>query len=111
MKETAWLSAKGSEKMQYLLIPKSNYENYFFDFYGIILPLKNYSVGFDYYFSIDEINELANKTNVYVMINKFLHSKQIEEIKKTIKQIKNIKAFFIEDMGLTNIIPKDKIII
>ena len=97
--------------MQYLLIPKSNYENYFFDFYGIILPLKNYSVGFDYYFSIDEINELANKTNVYVMINKFLHSKQIEEIKKTIKQIKNIKAFFIEDMGLTNIIPKDKIII
>ena len=111
MKETAWLSAKGSEKMQYLLIPKSNYENYFFDFYGIILPLKNYSVGFDCYFSIDEINELANKTNVYVMINKFLHSKQIEEIKKTIKQIKNIKAFFIEDMGLTNIIPKDKIII
>ena len=90
--------------MKYLLIPKSNYENYFFDFFGIILPLKNYSIGFGYYFSVDEINELAKKTNVYVIINKFLHSKEIKEIKKVINQIKNIKAYFIEDMGLTNII-------
>lgn len=97
--------------MKYLLIPKSNYENYFFDFFGIILPLKNYSIGFDYYFSVDEINELAKKTNVYVIINKFLHSKEIKEIKKVIDQIKNIKAYFIEDMGLTNIISKEQTII
>ncbi len=97
--------------MKYLLIPKSNYENYFFDFFGIILPLKNYSIGFDYYFSVDEINELAKKTNVYVIINKFLHSKEIKEIKKVINQIKNIKAYFIEDMGLTNIISKEQTII
>ena len=97
--------------MKYLLIPKSNYENYFFDFFGIILPLKNYSIGFDYYFSVDEINELAKKTNVYVIINKFLHSKEIKEIKKVIDQIKNIKAYFIEDMGLTKIISKGQTII
>lgn len=97
--------------MKYLLIPKSNYENYFFDFFGIILPLKNYSIGFDYYFSVNEINELAKKTNVYVIINKFLHSKEIKEIKKVINQIKNIKAYFIEDMGLTNIISKEQTII
>lgn len=97
--------------MKYLLIPKSNYENYFFDFFGIILPLKNYSIGFDYYFSVDEINELAKKTNVYVIINKFLHSKEIKEIKKVVNQIKNIKAYFIEDMGLTNIISKEQTII
>ena len=97
--------------MKYLLIPKSNYEDYFFDFFGLILPLKNYSIGFDYYFSADEINELAKKTNVYVIINKFLHSKEIKEITKELKQLKNIKAYFIEDMGLTSIIPKDQIII
>ena len=97
--------------MKYLLIPKSNYEDYFFDFFGLVLPLKNYSIGFDYYFNVEEINELAKKTNVYVIINKFLHSKEIKEITKELKQLKNIKAYFIEDMGLTSIIPKDQIII
>ena len=97
--------------MKYLLIPKSNYEDYFFDFFGLILPLKNYSIGFDYYFNVEEINELAKKTNVYVIINKFLHSKEIKEIAKELKQLKNIKAYFIEDMGLTNIISKEQTII
>ena len=97
--------------MKYLLIPKSNYENYFFDFFGIILPLKDYSIGFDYYFSVEEINELAKKTKVYVIINKFLHNKEIKEIKKIIDQLQNIKAYFIEDMGLTNIISKEQTII
>ena len=97
--------------MKYLLIPKSNYKSYFFNFDGVILPLKDYSIGFDYYYSVEEINELSKKLKVYVIINKFLHKIDIVNIKNIIEKIDNVEGYFIEDLGLTNIISKDKIII
>lgn len=97
---------------KYLLIPNTNNKTYFlnYKFDGFILPLKSFSVGFDYNFNIKEINEISTKFNTYVLINKYLHSKEIEKIKKTLNMLHNIKGFFIDDIGLTNCIEKDKII-
>ena len=77
----------------------------------LILPLENYSIGFDVYFNIEEINNISNKRNINVLINKFLHKKDINNIKKVIEKLKNVKYFFIEDLGLTNIIEKERIVI
>ncbi len=99
------------QKERYLIIPKTKelklYEEY--NFNTFILPLKDYSIGFDVYYDIDEINNYSNKHEIYVIINKFLH-RQIDEFKKIYNRFNNSIKFIIEDIGLTEIIDKDRIV-
>lgn len=76
-----------------------------------ILPLENYSIGFDNYYSLKEINKYASSYNIYVLINKILHHEEIEKVKEVLKDFKNVKGFFIEDKGLIEILRKEKIVI
>ena len=54
------------QKEKYLIIPNKKelklYEKY--NFNTFILPLEDYSIGFDVYFNIDEINELLNEKDL-----------------------------------------------
>lgn len=98
----------------YLFIPSDKRQiktifNSGFNFF--ILPFLNYSIGFDNYYTLKEINKLSSKHNIYVLINKVLHHKEIEELKEELKEFKNIKGFLIEDKGLINILKKEKIVI
>lgn len=100
------------QKEKFIILPNKKelklYEEY--NFNNFILPLKNYSIGFDVYFEIDEINELSNKHNIYVMINRFLH-KDVEIFRDIYNKFnKNIK-FIVEDIGLIEIIDKTRIIL
>ena len=65
------------QEEKYLIIPNKKdlklYEKY--NFNTFILPLKDYSIGFNIYYDIDEINELSKECNIYVIINKLLHRK------------------------------------
>ena len=81
----------------------------FNNFNTFILPLKDYSIGFDIYFNLDEINELSNKYNIYVIMNKFLH-KNIDEFRKIYNSFNKNIMFIVEDIGLTDIISKDRLI-
>ena len=84
------------------------YEEYNFNIF--ILPLKDYSIGFDVYYDIDEINEISNKHEIYVLANRLLHM-DIYKFKELYPKFnKNIK-FIIEDIGLTNIIDKDRLVL
>lgn len=105
------MQKKKSIEEKFLFIPNdSNLDKY--NHNSFILPLKDYSVGFDIYFNISQINELSNKYNIYVIINKFLHTEDINKIKKIINNISDkINGYFIEDYGLANIIDNDKIIL
>ncbi len=95
---------------KFLIIPNDkNIDSY--NFNSFILPLKDYSIGFDIYFNTKEINSLSNKYNIYIIINKFLHKDEIKKIEKIIKSLNNIKGYFIEDLGLTDIIDKDMTVI
>ena len=99
------------QEEKYLIIPNKKdlklYEKY--NFNTFILPLKDYSIGFNIYYDIDEINELSKECNIYVIINKLLHRK-IDDFKKIYNLFdKNIK-FIVEDIGLTNVIDKDRFI-
>ena len=49
-------------------------------FNNLILPLKDYSIGFDVYYTVSEINSLSKKLNISVIINKFLHKEDIKNI-------------------------------
>ena len=79
--------------------------------YNLILPLESYSIGFDVYYSVSEINNLATTHNVSVIINKFLHKSDIDNIMNVIKALKNVKYYFVEDLGLVSILPKSQVVI
>ena len=100
------------QKKEYLIIPNKKeldlYTSY--NFNTIILPLEGYSIGFNVYYTIDEINELSLKYNVYVIMNKFLH-KKIEEFKKIYNKFNSNIKFIVEDIGLTDVIEKDRLVL
>lgn len=79
-------------------------------FNSFILPVENMSIGFSTYFTLDEINDLSKDYEIYLMINKFFHSGEIDKTIDTLKSINNIKGMFIEDLGLLNNL-KDKNVI
>lgn len=78
---------------------------------NLILPLEDYSIGFDVYYKVEEINKLSEKYNISVIINKFMHKTDIKNIGGILNKLINIKYFFIEDLGLTYFIPKEKVVI
>jgi hypothetical protein len=100
------------QKEKYLIIPNKKelklYEKY--NFNTFILPLEDYSIGFDVYFNIDEINELAGKYEIYVIMNKFLH-RNIYKFKELYSKFNKSIKFIIEDIGLVNIIDKDRLVL
>lgn len=100
------------QKKEYLIIPNKKeldlYTSY--NFNTFILPLDEYSIGFNVYYTIEEINELSLKYNVYVIMNKFLH-KKIEEFRKIYSKFNSNIKFIVEDIGLTDVIEKDRLVL
>lgn len=82
-------------------------------FNNLILPLKDYSIGFDVYYTVSEINSLSKKLNISVIINKFLHKEDIKNIINIINELKidNIKYIFVEDLGLVSLLNNNKVVV
>lgn len=82
-------------------------------FNNLILPLKDYSIGFDVYYTVSEINSLSRKLNISVIINKFLHKEDIKNIINIINELEidNIKYIFVEDLGLVNLLDNNKVVV
>lgn len=82
-------------------------------FNNLILPLKDYSIGFDVYYTVSEINSLSKKLNISVIINKFLHREDIKNIINIINELEidNIKYIFVEDLGLVSLLDNDKVVV
>lgn len=82
-------------------------------FNNLILPLKDYSIGFDVYYTVSEINSLSKKLNISVIINKFLHKEDIKNIINIINELEidNIKYIFVEDLGLVSLLNNDKVVV
>lgn len=82
-------------------------------FNNLILPLKDYSIGFDVYYTVSEINSLSRKLNISVIINKFLHKEDIKNITNIINELEidNIKYIFVEDLGLVSLLDNNKVVV
>lgn len=79
-------------------------------FNTFLLPLKDYSVSFDVYFNIDEINKLSKDNKIFVMINKFLH-RSIDEFKKIYELFDKKVCFIVEDIGLLKVIDLNRVVL
>ena len=86
----------------------SIYEKY--NLNTFLLPLSNYSIGFNCEFNIDEINELSKKYNIYVLVNKFLHLK-ISDFREIYPLFNENIKFIVEDIGLNEVIDKNRIVL
>lgn len=82
-------------------------------FNNLIFPLKDYSIGFDVYYTVSEINSLSKKLNISVIINKFLHKEDIKNIINIINELEidNIKYIFVEDLGLVSLLDNNKVVV
>lgn len=82
-------------------------------FNNLILPLKDYSIGFDVYYTVSEINSLSRKLNISVIINKFLHKEDIKNIINIINELEidSIKYIFVEDLGLVSLLDNNKVVV
>ena len=100
------------QKEKYLIIPNKKELKLYTEhnFNTFILPLKGYSIGYDVYFSMEEINTLSKDYNVYVLMNKFLH-KKIYDFKEMYQKFDKKINFIVEDIGLVNIIDKDRLVL
>lgn len=94
---------------KYYMIPNSKNLNKFTQ--ELILPLEEYSIGFDVYFTCEEIEKIAKTREVNVIINSFLHKDKLKNIEDILKRMPSVKYFFIEDLGLINIIEKERIVV
>ena len=81
-----------------------------YDINTFLLPLEGYSIGFNCSFSIDEVNELSKENKIYVLVNKFLHL-GIESFRNIYDKFNKNIMFMVEDIGLSDVIDKDRIII
>ncbi len=95
--------------MNYFIIPNDKNLNIYED--NLIIPLDNFSIGFDTYFTIEEIESISKEKEVSIVINKFLHKKDLEKINKIKDKLNNIKYIFIEDLSLINLLNKEKIVL
>lgn len=94
---------------KFYMIPNTKEVNKYTE--EIILPLEGFSVGFDVYFSLEEIKEISKTRIVNVIINSFLHKDLLNNLSEKIKTMDYVNLFFVEDLGLTNIIDKKKIVL
>ena len=99
-------------KNNFLLLPNPKdlrmFEEY--NFSSFILPLENFSIGYNVYFNVDEINDLSNKYTVYVIMNKLLH-RSIYDFEKIYNKFNSNIKFIVEDIGLVNIIDKERLVL
>ena len=62
-----------------------------------LLPLVDYAIGYDD-FTTAEINAITGTK--YILINRILTTKEIEDLMITLKALKNIQGIFYEDLGV-----------
>ena len=76
-----------------LLVEASKTNIYEFKCDGVILALKDYSVGSKKYYSLDEIRDICSKYNgeIFVKLNKNLFNDDIDEVKNILMELDNLK--------------------
>ena len=88
-----------------LIIEPSTKDILYLDYVdGLILSLKDYSIGSNIYFELDEIKEIVSKTDkeIFINMNNNIMNNEIEELKTILKELDklNIKGIFFYDIAI-----------
>ena len=88
-----------------LIIEPSTKDDLYLDYVdGIILSLKDYSIGSNVYYDLDEIKEILKNTKkeIFINMNNNIMNNEIEELKTILKELDklNIKGIFFYDIAI-----------
>lgn len=73
---------------------------------NFLFAVKNFSIGYNSF----ELEELENlNENIYLLINRIMDTKSIEEFKKIIPKLNFVKGVFFEDIGIYQILKETTI--
>ena len=80
--------------MKLIIEPSTKDNLYLENVDGLILSLKDYSIGSNIYFSIDEIKEIVNNTSkeIFINMNNNIMNNEIEELKELLIELDKIKV-------------------
>jgi len=71
---------------------------------GFVLPLKDYSVDYRNYYTLDEIRSIINNTNkkIFVIMNKMMENEDIDSIKNILIELDkiNVTGIFFYDLSI-----------
>ena len=87
-----------------LLVKPEKYNDYLENYDGMILPLKDYSINYNTYFTLDEIKKIKEKYNkeIFVVINKMMFNKDLGKLKDVLIEIDklNLTGIFYYDISI-----------
>lgn len=73
---------------------------------NFLFPIEEFSIGYNT-FSIDDLKEL--KENIYLLANRVLDNKGIDNFKKIIDKLSFVKGIIFEDIGIYNLLKNTNI--
>lgn len=89
--------------MEVLIKPTSNILEYK-EADGFVLPLLNFSVDYNNYYTIDDIKKIHKETNkkIFVIINKMIENDEIDNLKNTLIELDKLKicGIFFYDLSI-----------
>ena len=91
-----------------LIIEPSTKNNLYLDYVdGIILSLKDYSIGSNIYFDLSEIKEIVNKTDkeIFINMNNNIMNNEIDKLKEILIELDKLKVsgIFFYDIAILQI--------
>lgn len=72
---------------------------------SFIVPIKNFSINYECYFTLDEIKKIETKKEVFISINRNIHNKDLENLEKVLLELNklNIKGVIFYDISIVNL--------
>ncbi len=87
-----------------LIVKPLKYRDNLNKYDGIILPLKDFSINYDTYFTLDEIRKIRSKYKgeVFLVLNKMMFNKDLDNLKEVLLEIDklDITGIFFYDLSI-----------
>ena len=87
-----------------MLVKPIKYDKSYSNCDGIILPLKDYSISYDTYFTFEEIKEIRKEYNkeIFVVVNRMFFNEDIDNLKNILLELDklNITGIFYYDLAV-----------
>jgi len=100
--------------MNKLLITINKDSDFNYDVYGYIIGIKLFSVNFNKYYDISNINTIKNKIGnkkLYISLNRLIFNNELEKLRTLLIEISklDIEGLFFSDLGIYNIVKELKL--
>jgi len=72
---------------------------------AFIIPLKDFSINYESYFTLDEIKQINTEKEVFVSLNKNIHNNELDDLKKVLLELNelNINGVIFYDISVINL--------